>query len=176
MIRKSFFLLSLVVISFSSILLAEENKQKVAIVVSVYHETITSKLLEAATECLYKNGLSPENVSIAYVPGSFEIPYTVKLLAETKKFDAIICLGAIITTNNPGWTYVADQVSKNISQISLVFDIPVTWGIFLFDSKEVAQLEVAQEKNEGWGAAQAAVDMIALTQQIIQFAQFDPSL
>jgi 6,7-dimethyl-8-ribityllumazine synthase len=175
MIRKFFFLLALVLIVRGYVVAQE--RPRVAIVTSVYHETITSKLLEAATECLYKHGLNPENISIAYVPGSFEIPYTVKLLAETKKFDAIICLGAIITSDNPGWTYVADQVSKNVAHISLAFDIPVTWGVFLFDSKEVAEQEVSLiEKNDGWAAAQAAIDMIALTKQIIEFAQIDPSL
>lgn len=173
---RIFISLSLIV-SVGAQLFAQENRPRVAIVASVYHESITSKLLDGATQCLYKNGLSPENISIAYVPGSFEIPYTVKLLAETKKFDAIVCLGAIITSDNPGWTYVADQVSKNIAQISLVFDIPVTWGIFLFDSKEAAEQEVNQlEQNDGWAAAQAALDMIALTRQIIEFAQLDPSL
>ena len=171
-LKKYFIVISLVI---SSYIFAQEAKSKVAIVVSVYHESITEKLLDAATQCLYQNGLQPEDISIAYVPGSFEIPYTVKLLAETKRFDAIICLGALITSNNSDWTYIADHVLKNIAQVSLIFDIPVTWGMFLFDDKEQAQ-EAANnfETNRGWEAAQAAIRMIGLTKQIMQFAQTEP--
>lgn len=167
--NKYFFIFSLLLSAFAC---AESNKLKIAVVVSVYHETITEKLLEGATSCLYKNGINPEDVSIAYVPGSYEIPFTVKLLAETQRFDAIICLGAIVTSNNPQWNYIADHVSKNIGQVSLVFDIPVTWGIFLFDSKEQAQEAANQiETNRGWEAANAAITMISLVKQIRQFAQ-----
>ncbi len=152
-------------------IIGETIKPKIAIVVSVYHESIAEKLLEGATGCLYKNGLGPEDISIAYIPGAFEIPFTAKLLAATKRFDAIICLGAIQTSNNLHWSYLTDHVCKNIADVSLTFDIPVAYGIFLFSSKEEGQeLANSVEKNRGWEAAQAAVTMIGLVKQIKRFA------
>ena len=124
---RNFSLTILVALVYSNNLVSGETvKHKIAIIVSVYHESISEKLLEGATSCLYKNGLHPEDISIAYVPGAFEIPFIAKLLAETKRFDAIICLGGIIlTSNNLHWSYLADHVSKNIADVSLTFDIPL---------------------------------------------------
>lgn len=169
---RSFFLVLIGCFVFHSASFGQEVKQKIAIVVSVYNDGITERLLEAAVQCLYKNGLQLEDISIAYVPGSYEIPYAAKLLAQTQRFDAIICLGAITTANNPQSNLLADHVSKNISQISLFFSVPITWGIYLFDNQQDALQAVNElEKNHGWEAAQAAVAMIGLTKQIQKFAQ-----
>lgn len=159
--------IAFIIFLLSSLSTPSLYSHKIALVVSVYHESLTSKLLEGATSCLYKGGVKPEDLSIAYVPGSFEIPLAVKLLAETHRFDAIISLGAIQTTNNPQWNLVADHIVRNNGATSLEFDIPITWGIFLFDSKEQAQDTVNQlEKNMGWEASQTAISMIGLTKQI----------
>lgn len=167
---KKLFVLPLIVLA--TIIPTVLQAHRIAIVVSVNHDAITGKLLEGATACLYKNGIKPEDVSIAYVPGSFEIPLTVKLLAETRKFEAIICVGAILTAGNPQWSYTADHVSKNIGSVSLDFNVPVTWGILLCDSNDQAEEMVHHlEKNKGWEAAQAAITMIGLTKQIKQFSQ-----
>lgn len=148
------------------------HAHKVALVTSAYHESITTKLLEGATTCLYRSGIKPEDISIAYVPGSFEIPLIVKLLAETNRFDAIITLGAIITFNNPHWNFIADHVTRNIADLSLTYNIPITWGLFICESEDQALEKINNlEKNRGQEAAQAALGMIGLSKQIKHFAQ-----
>ncbi len=142
---------------------------KIAIVVSEYHAAITEKLLEGATQCLNKNGYNTEDISIAYVPGAYEIPLVVKLLAKTRKFDAIITLGTI-----PPARLLVDHVSSGISHINLELEIPITWGILLLDSQEQALKEVEPiENNRGWQAAQAAISMVRLVKHVKQCAQAD---
>jgi 6,7-dimethyl-8-ribityllumazine synthase len=134
-----------------------------AIVVSRFNDFISSKLVEGAMDALTRHGVDEDKVSIVKVPGSFEIPMTAKSLAKKKKFDAIICLGAVIRGATPHFDYVAAEVSKGIATVSLESDIPVTFGVLTTDNLEQA-IERAGTKagNKGWDAAVAAMEMVNL--------------
>jgi 6,7-dimethyl-8-ribityllumazine synthase len=134
-----------------------------AIVVSRFNDFISSKLVEGAMDALKRHGVNEEQVFIVKVPGSFEIPMTARRLAKRKKYDAIICLGAVIRGATPHFDYVAAEVSKGIASVSLESDIPVTFGVLTTDNLEQA-IERAGSKvgNKGWDAAVAAMEMANL--------------
>lgn len=138
-----------------------------AIIVSRFNDFISSKLVEGAMDALNRHGVNEDKVSIIKVPGSFEIPMTAKSLAKKKKFDAIICLGAVIRGATPHFDYVAAEVSKGIATVSLESDIPVTFGVLTTDNLEQA-IERAGSKagNKGWDAAVAAMEMVNLYKEI----------
>ena len=139
----------------------------VAIVVSKFNEYITQKLLDGAVECLYHHGAIEESISIFKVPGAFEIPLIADNLASSKKYDCIICLGAVIRGATPHFDFVAGNVSTGIAQTSLKYSIPISFGILTTDSIEQA-LERAGNKsdNKGWDAAIVAIEMANLQKQI----------
>lgn len=140
---------------------------KVAIVASRFNEFITSKLVGGAIDCLKRNNADENNISIAWTPGAFEIPSVTKKLAESKKFDAIICLGAVIRGDTPHFDYVAAEVSKGVAQVGLNANIPVIFGVVTTDSIEQA-IERAGTKsgNKGFDAAMAAIEMANLFKNI----------
>ena len=102
---------------------------KIAIVVSRFNEFITSKLLSGALDTLKRHEVADENISVAWVPGAFEIPLIAKKLASSKNFDAVICLGAVIRGSTTHYDYVCNEVSKGIAQVSLQTEIPTIFGI-----------------------------------------------
>jgi 6,7-dimethyl-8-ribityllumazine synthase len=140
---------------------------KVAIVVSRFNEFITNKLLGGAMDCLKRNNADEANITVACVPGSFEIPAVAKLLATSNKYDAIICLGAVIRGSTPHFDYVAAEVSKGVAAISLSSKMPVIFGVLTTDSIEQA-IERAGTKsgNKGFDAAMSAIEMVNLYKQI----------
>ncbi len=140
---------------------------KVAIVVSRFNEFITNKLLGGALDCLKRNNADEENISVAWVPGSFEIPPVARLMAESKKFDAVICLGAVIRGSTPHFDYVASEVSKGVAAISMTSKIPVIFGVLTTDSIEQA-IERAGTKsgNKGFDAAMSAIEMASIYKQL----------
>jgi 6,7-dimethyl-8-ribityllumazine synthase len=140
---------------------------KFAIVASRFNEFITRKLLEGAMDALQRHGVGQADVDIAWVPGSFEIPVAAKKLAESKKYDAVICLGAVIRGATPHFEYVASEVTKGIARVGLDFGMPVTYGIVTADSLEQA-IERAGTKqgNRGFDAATNAIEMANLLKNI----------
>jgi 6,7-dimethyl-8-ribityllumazine synthase len=134
-----------------------------ALVVSRFNEFITGKLLEGALDALYRHGAEEAALEIFKVPGSFEVPYAAKKLADSGKYHAIICLGAIIRGATPHFDYIASEVAKGIAQASLDSGVPVIFGVLTTDSLEQA-IERAGSKvgNKGWDAALAAIEMADL--------------
>lgn len=137
--------------------------RKFGIVVSRFNEFISSKLLEGALDCFKRHEVSDENIDIAWVPGSFEIPITALKMAQSNKYDAIVCLGAVIRGATPHFDYIAAEVTKGIAQINLQTGIPTIYGVITADTLEQA-IERAGTKagNKGWDAAMAAMEMTDL--------------
>ncbi len=140
---------------------------KFAIVLSRFNEFIGQKLLEGALACLKHNDCSEENIDIIKVPGAFEIPLAAAKLAEQKKYNAIICLGAVIRGATPHFNYVANAASEGILQVSLKYNIPIAFGVLTTDNIEQA-LERADTKsgNKGWDVALTAIEMADLMKKI----------
>jgi 6,7-dimethyl-8-ribityllumazine synthase len=140
---------------------------KVAIIISRFNEFITGKLLSGAIDCLKRNNAAEKDITVAWVPGSFEIPSVTQKLALSGKYDAVICLGAVIRGATPHFDYVAAEVSKGVAQISLNAPIPVVFGVVTTDTIEQA-IERAGTKsgNKGFDAALSAIEMANLYRQI----------
>lgn len=140
---------------------------KFGIVVSRFNEFITNKLLDGAEDALLRHDVSEDDIEIAWVPGAFEIPLVAKKLAQTGKYDAIICLGAVVRGETPHFEYVASEVSKGIARVSQETGIPVTYGIITADTLEQA-IERAGTKagNRGFDAATDAIEMANLLKNI----------
>ena len=140
---------------------------KIGIVVSRFNDFITSKLLGGAIDCIKRNNGDEDNISVAWVPGAFEIPATARRLVQSKKYDAVICLGTVIRGSTPHFDYVAAEVSKGVAQVSMAAEIPVIFGVLTTDSIEQA-IERAGTKsgNKGFDAAMSAIEMASLFRQI----------
>ena len=136
---------------------------KFAVVVSRFNEFITSRLLEGAIDAIVRSDGKNEDIDVIRVPGAFEIPLVVKRAALSKKYDAIICLGAVIRGETPHFDYVASEVTKGIALLNLEFTIPITYGIITADNTEQA-IERAGNKmgNKGFEAARSAVELLNL--------------
>ncbi|CUS97071.1 6,7-dimethyl-8-ribityllumazine synthase [Candidatus Kryptobacter tengchongensis] len=140
---------------------------KFGIIVSRFNELITSKLLDGAIDCLKRHGAGEEDVEIFYCPGSFEIPLVAKKIAQTGKYNAIICLGAVIRGETPHFDYIASEVSKGIAQVQLETGVPVAFGILTTDDVEQALNRAGiKSGNKGWDAALTAIEMANLLNQI----------
>lgn len=140
---------------------------KFGIVVSRFNNLLTTKLLEGALDCLKRHQAEEADISVAWVPGSFEIPYAAAKMTESKKFDAILCLGAVIKGDTPHFDYIASETSKGIARIALDSGQPVIYGMITADTLEQA-IERAGTKagNRGWDAAQAGIEMANLYREI----------
>lgn len=136
---------------------------KFAIVSSRFNNFIGDKLVQGALEALTRTGAREEDIEIYKVPGSFEIPQAARRLADSRKYDAVVCVGAIIRGATPHFEYIAAEVAKGLARISLESNIPVVYGIVTTDNIEQA-IERAGTKvgNKGWDAALTAVEMINL--------------
>jgi 6,7-dimethyl-8-ribityllumazine synthase len=133
------------------------------IVVGRFNEFIGSKLLDGAVDALVRHGLSKDNIDVAWVPGAFEIPFIAKKMADSKKYDAIITLGAVIKGSTPHFDYVSNEVAKGVAQVGMNADIPVIFGVLTVDTIEQA-IERAGTKsgNKGAEAAKSAIEMVNL--------------
>jgi 6,7-dimethyl-8-ribityllumazine synthase len=140
---------------------------KFGLVVSRFNEFITKKLLEGAQDALLRHGVNEEGIEIAWVPGSFEIPLVAKKLAQTKRYDAVICLSAVIRGGTPHFDYIAAEVSKGIAKVGLETGLPVIYGVITADTLEQA-IERAGTKmgNKGFEAAVSAIEMANLVRSI----------
>ena len=136
---------------------------KIGIVVSRFNEFITSKLLGGALDALTRHGVSDEDVDVAWTPGSFEIPITADKMASSGKYDAVVCLGAVIRGATPHFDYIAAEASKGIASVGLKTGLPVIFGVITTDSIEQA-IERAGTKagNKGADAAETAIELANL--------------
>ncbi|CEN25284.1 6 [[Clostridium] sordellii] len=139
---------------------------KIGIVVGRFNEFIVSKLLGGALDGLKRHGVDENNIDVAWVPGAFEIPLIAKKMAKNEKYDAIICLGAVIKGSTPHFDYVCAGVSKGIASVSLSSEKPVIFGVLTTDTIEQA-IERAGTKagNKGYDAAVTAIEMANLLKQ-----------
>lgn len=141
--------------------------KKFALVVSRYNELVTKQLTEGCTDTLKRHGAEEDDITVIWVPGAFEIPMMAKKAADTKDYDAVICLGAVIRGDTPDFDFVSAEVTKGIAQVSLEAKFPVTYGIITADTIEQA-IERAGTKqgNKGKDAALAAIEMVNLSGKI----------
>ncbi|NQS98220.1 MAG: 6,7-dimethyl-8-ribityllumazine synthase [candidate division Zixibacteria bacterium] len=141
--------------------------KKFGIVISRFNEFITGKLLEGALDCLLRHGCSEDDIEIFRVPGSFEIPSTAGKLVSAGKFDAVICLGALIRGSTPHFDYLSAEVTKGVAQLSLLGKVPVIFGVVIADTIEQA-IERAGTKagNKGKDAAENAIEMVNLWKEL----------
>ncbi len=138
-----------------------------AVIISRFNDFITNRLLSGALDALYRHGAEEKDIVIVKVPGSFEIPYIAKKVAEQKNYDAIICLGALIRGDTPHFEYISSEVTKGIAQVSLEKDVPVIYGVITTENIEQA-IERAGSKagNKGWQAAMSAIEMVQLDKKL----------
>ncbi|HHV74575.1 MAG TPA: 6,7-dimethyl-8-ribityllumazine synthase [Thermoanaerobacterium sp.] len=140
---------------------------KVGIVVSRFNEFITNKLLDGALDALRRHGVDDESIDIAWTPGAFEIPLISKKIATSKKYDAIIALGAVIRGDTPHFDYVANEVSKGVAKISVDYDVPVIFGVLTTDTVEQAIMRAGTKSgNKGFEAAVTAIEMANLIKEM----------
>ncbi|MBO5318504.1 MAG: 6,7-dimethyl-8-ribityllumazine synthase [Ruminococcus sp.] len=140
---------------------------RIGIVVARFNEFITSKLLGGAVDTLVRHGISDDNISVAWVPGAFEIPLIAKKMAQTGNYDAVICLGAIIRGSTSHYDLVCNEAAKGVAQVSLEAGIPVMFGVITTENIEQA-IERAGSKagNKGSECAEGAIEMINLCRNI----------
>ncbi|NTW04944.1 MAG: 6,7-dimethyl-8-ribityllumazine synthase [Peptococcaceae bacterium] len=136
---------------------------KFGLVVGRFNEFITNKLYTGAMDALKRHGVEEEDVEVAWVPGAFEVPLVARRMATMKRFDAVICLGAVIRGATPHFDYVSSEVTKGIAKVGLDSGIPTIFGVITADSIEQA-IERAGTKagNKGWDAAVTAIEMANL--------------
>ncbi len=133
------------------------------IVTSRYNDFITTKLLDGALDCLSRHGCEDKDISVAWVPGVFEIPSALKVMAESKKYDAIICLGAVIKGETSHNEYITNEAIKGTAKVTLDFNLPVAFGVITPDTLEQAiERAGARQGNKGWQAALTAIEMANL--------------
>lgn len=137
--------------------------KKFGIIVSRFNEFVSSKLLEGAVDTLLKHGVKEEEISVVWVPGSFEIPMVAKRMTGSKKYDAIVCLGTIIRGETPHFDFVASEAAKGIASVGMTSDVPCVFGIITADNLEQA-IDRAGTKsgNKGRDAAMTALEMCNL--------------
>ena len=144
-----------------------DNGTRVGIVAARFNEFIVSKLIGGAHDGLVRHGVSEENIDLAWVPGAFEIPLIASKMAKSGKYDAVICLGAVIRGATSHYDYVCSEVSKGIASVSLTSDIPVMFGVLTTDNIEQA-IERAGTKagNKGYDCALSAIEMVNLIKEL----------
>ena len=140
---------------------------KVGIVAARFNEFITSKLLGGAMDGLLRHGVSEEDIKVAWVPGAFEIPLIASKMAKSGKYDAVICVGAVIRGNTSHYDYVCNEVSKGIASVSLETGVPVLFGVLTTENIEQA-IERAGTKagNKGYDCALSAIEMVNLIKEL----------
>ena len=143
--------------------------KKFAIIVSRFNDFITSRLVEGAVDALKRSGVKDEDIDLIKVPGAFEIPLIAKKTADMNRYNAVVCLGAVIRGATPHFDYVSAEVSKGIAMVGLEAGIPIIFGIITTDTIEQA-IERAGTKagNKGWNAAISAIEMANLLEVIDQ--------
>ena len=140
---------------------------KFGIVAARFNDFITARLLDGAVDALQRHGVAESDIEVVKVPGSYEIPFAARMMAQTRKFNAVICLGAVIRGATPHFEYVSAEVSKGVAAVSMETGLPVIFGVLTTDTIEQA-IERAGTKsgNKGWDAALSAIEMANVMNQI----------
>lgn len=140
---------------------------KIGIVVARFNEFITSKLLSGAEDTLLRHGANGDDITVAWVPGAFEIPLIAKKMAKSGKYDGIICLGAVIRGATSHYDYVCNEVSKGVALVNMETEVPTAFGVLTTENIEQA-VERAGTKagNKGSDAAMAVIEMVNLAKQL----------
>jgi len=142
---------------------------KFAIAISRFNEFITTRLLQGAQDALLRHGVNTEDIDTAWTPGCLEIPLIAKKLAQTNRYNAILCLGAVIRGGTPHFEYVAAEVSRGISRVSLETGLPVIYGVITADNLEQAiERAGTKEGNMGFKAAMSAIEMANLVRSMAE--------
>ena len=137
------------------------------LVISRFNDFVTKKLLEGAHDALIRHGVNEADIEVAWVPGSFEVPLIAKKLAQSKRYDAVVCLSAVIRGSTPHFDYIAAEVTKGVAKVSLETGLPVIYGVITADTLEQA-IERAGTKmgNKGFEAAEHAIEMANLVKSM----------
>lgn len=140
---------------------------KVGIIASRFNELIVNKLLGGAVDGLVRHGVEEENITAAWVPGAFEIPVAAARMAKSGKYDAVICVGAVIRGDTTHYDYVCNEVSKGIAQIGLSTGVPVLFGVVTTENIEQALIRAGSKAgNKGYDCALSAIEMVNLLNQM----------
>lgn len=146
----------------------DASGMRVGLVVSRFNGFLTDKLTQGALDCLSRHGATPGDLSVAYVPGAFEIPYAASKMAKSGKYDAVVCLGAIIRGDTPHFNYIASESAKGIARIALDEGLPVIYGVVTADTLDQAiERSGTKAGNKGWDAAAAAIEMVNLYKNLV---------
>lgn len=144
----------------------DTSNLRFALVIGRFNDLITGKLLSGCQDCLKRHGIdiNPEGdqVDYAWVPGSFEVPFVARKLAETKRYDAIICLGAVIRGDTPHFDYVCNETAKGIAAVALQTGVPTIFGILTTDTMQQALERAGIKSNLGWSYAMSAIELATL--------------
>lgn len=141
--------------------------KRVAVVVSRFNSLVTEKLLEGALDCLLRHGINEKDIDIVRVPGSFEIPFVVKSVAEKGRYNGILALSAVIRGDTPHFDYIATEVSKGIARLSLDLNIPIGFGVITADTEEQALARAGMKQgNKGWDAAMSLLEVMNLLEAL----------
>lgn len=142
--------------------LTAEGK-RFGILVSRFNEFITKRLLDGALDCIYRHGGKEKDVNIVWVPGSFEIPVVALKMAQSKQYDAVICLAAVIRGGTVHFEYIAAEVTKGIAQVGLQTGLPTVYGVLTCDTiEEAVERAGTKHGNKGWQSALSAIEMADL--------------
>ncbi|MGK7889088.1 MAG: 6,7-dimethyl-8-ribityllumazine synthase [Leptolyngbyaceae cyanobacterium] len=149
---------------------AEAGSMRFAIVIGRFNDLVTGKLLDGCQDCLKRHGVDPDpngtQVDYAWVPGSFEIPLLAKQLALTARYDAIICIGAVIRGSTPHFDYVAAEVSKGVAAASFQTGVPIVFGVLTTDTLQQALERAGIKSNKGWEYGMSAIEMASLMRNV----------
>lgn len=144
----------------------DTSNLRFALVIGRFNDLVTGKLLSGCQDCLKRHGIdiNPEGdqVDYAWVPGSFEVPFVARKLAETKRYDAIICLGAVIRGDTPHFDYVCNETAKGIAAVALQTGVPTIFGILTTDTMQQALERAGIKSNLGWSYAMSAIELATL--------------
>jgi 6,7-dimethyl-8-ribityllumazine synthase len=145
----------------------EARGRRFALVAGRFNEVVVEKLVEGALSCLRKHGIHEDDLDVAWVPGSFEIPFAAKKLATSAQYDAVICLGAVIRGETAHFDYVAGEAARGIQQAALETGVPVIFGVLTTENFEQAMDRAGgKHGNKGWDAAMAAMEMASLLEDL----------
>ena len=140
---------------------------KFGLVISRFNEFFSKKMLEGAQDALLRHGVSEDDIELAWTPGSFEIPLIAQKMAQTKNYDAIICLGAVIRGSTPHFDHISTEVTKGIAKVNLDTGVPVIYGVITTDTLEQAiERSGSKAGNKGFNAAVSAIEMANLVKEI----------
>ena len=152
---------------------------RLAIVIGRFNDLVTEKLLGGCQDCLKRHGVNPDpnggQVDYAWVPGSFEVPLVAKQLALTQRYDAIICLGAVIRGQTPHFDYVSAEVAKGVAAAGFQTGVPIVFGVLTVDTLQQALERAGIKSNLGWSYAMSALEMASLMRQIRGLAPIAPA-